>query len=1323
MKISIKREQSQTGLSFAEREKFRPQAKRLFLLIISALLMTAQRAWADYVTDIVVIGHDSGKQIGYLYDNYKGAGWIGIDRDLNDGAGGHYVHLVYKTNTSPNNSGTPITDLYLWSAPYAGPASLVHNGRTYYRVGADGDSDFTSRGGDLNCEAGGNWIHLYYTKDQFKPQRRLTGISVDENASGCLGENGGSTPGDLNRGAGGDDIFLHFKTEYVSWDEHRAGSFSHEDGNTIYIESEAELAKLAHDVNNYNNYRGKTIVLNRDLDLSEYAWEPIGDRYWFDDHLGYLDNSRWIVKPFKGNFDGRGHTIRGLFVDRNDDCVGLFGCIAGWGSIKGDSYVTGCEWIKNLNIIGAYVHGNKHVAALAGYSFGGRFYIENVMVQGRISGSNYVGGIVGYGDNEVWLSGSYIVSIRNCANLGSYVSGGAIYGYLEDKGPTVNQANYYANFISPGNSNVYRLSAVRHNTLPEGIKLNVSSDACYWLDDVPYCKNGATVSYEASNSSFYYDLTGTSMDGEQKGLKHSFTTAEDTDYTIDVAYDATGITGSGTEADPYLLTADKQWTQLLHMYSQGRRFNGTGFKLGADISVSAVMPEFGGTFDGDGHTMNVSLTATNTYCAPFRSASNATFKNLHTAGTIATDKTGSAGLVGRAYGTTSIANCRSSVSILSSKPGHGGHGGLVGTVSGEEVNVNIDGCLFDGKMLTVGDEATTGCGGIVGEKSNRPTFAITNSLYAPAPLADGEHEAAAFSHTLAHYTDGIAPSITNVGYTRPLGTAQGARGTDTQPAGIGNVVTTYSVSGITSYDAGIEHDGWWYMNSNKVELADNAPNSSLISETADANGDQPVDVTLQGRTFYGDGNWNTLCLPFDVTLADSPLAGAEARTLSEATLSGGTLTLNFSEPVATLTAGTPYILRWAPEAVHDDYIIRTAQDWNDFADAVNSGWDYSQRTVHLMADITVSTSAGTQAHPFRGVFDGDGHTLTFNATASGYYFAPFGITKDATIQNLHTAGTITTGKDYCSGLVGASTESLSVINCRVSVDIVDTGGGYQGGFLGLLASKKTTFTNCLFDGSFTNKSGSKLKCAGFVMNLLADLSQYNNCLSKPKSITGNSAFCAFGYYLMQGPTVTNSYYYEDFPSTKADGTPVGSMTNEELAAVLGDGWQLTDGELLPIMQVNNPGGSILNPIFYGAAITATQPLGITPGLAPGTNGDGSVTFVGTYDPVTIGPEGDNTKLYFSTGNTLYWPNGAMTINPFRAYLQLNGATAQTRAYVINFGNDNVETGIIEAEANSSLFTLHSSLKEGWYTLDGLKLQGKPTAKGIYIHNGRKYIIK
>ena len=92
-----------------------------------------------------------------------------------------------------------------------------------------------------------------------------------------------------------------------------------------------------------------------------------------------------------------------------------------------------------------------------------------------------------------------------------------------------------------------------------------------------------------------------------------------------------------------------------------------------------------------------------------------------------------------------------------------------------------------------------------------------------------------------------------------------------------------------------------------INLADNADNSTTIS---DAHG-YVANVTLSGRTLYKDGKWNTLCLPFDVTIAGSPLAGATARSLSEASISGTTLTLTFGDAVTTLKAGTPYIIKWA----------------------------------------------------------------------------------------------------------------------------------------------------------------------------------------------------------------------------------------------------------------------------------------------------------------------------------------------------------------------------------------------------------------------------
>ena len=139
---------------------------RKTLLILLALFAFGQISWAQtFITDVVVIGANDDDDADWYYDNYEGAGWIGKVRDLNDGAGGHYIYLMYKTNNSPQNSGTAINDFYLRVSdnPYA-PGSLTHLGRTYWKVGCDGDSQFINSGGDLNCGASGYFIHLYYTK-------------------------------------------------------------------------------------------------------------------------------------------------------------------------------------------------------------------------------------------------------------------------------------------------------------------------------------------------------------------------------------------------------------------------------------------------------------------------------------------------------------------------------------------------------------------------------------------------------------------------------------------------------------------------------------------------------------------------------------------------------------------------------------------------------------------------------------------------------------------------------------------------------------------------------------------------------------------------------------------------------------------------------------------------------------------------------------------------------------------------------------------------------------------------------------------------------
>lgn len=74
----------------------------------------------------------------------------------------------------------------------------------------------------------------------------------------------------------------------------------------------------------------------------------------------------------------------------------------------------------------------------------------------------------------------------------------------------------------------------------------------------------------------------------------------------------------------------------------------------------------------------------------------------------------------------------------------------------------------------------------------------------------------------------------------------------------------------------------------------------------------PYPVVLQGRTLWRDGDWNTICLPFDVDLTDesNPLYGAIARTMESASLQDETLKLTFADQVDKLEAGVPYIIKW-----------------------------------------------------------------------------------------------------------------------------------------------------------------------------------------------------------------------------------------------------------------------------------------------------------------------------------------------------------------------------------------------------------------------------
>lgn len=92
-----------------------------------------------------------------------------------------------------------------------------------------------------------------------------------------------------------------------------------------------------------------------------------------------------------------------------------------------------------------------------------------------------------------------------------------------------------------------------------------------------------------------------------------------------------------------------------------------------------------------------------------------------------------------------------------------------------------------------------------------------------------------------------------------------------------------------------------------VSLSNNADNSATLMTWED----KTCDVELTGRTLYKDGDWNTLCLPFDIASFDgTPLEEATVKTLTASSFADGILTLTFSDNLNAIEAGKPYLVKW-----------------------------------------------------------------------------------------------------------------------------------------------------------------------------------------------------------------------------------------------------------------------------------------------------------------------------------------------------------------------------------------------------------------------------
>ena len=635
---------------------------------------------------------------------------------------------------------------------------------------------------------------------------------------------------------------------YAKWEKYAENG----DGsrwNPYKINNETDLRNLATLVNGGDRRAGLYYQQTADIEIKEGDWTPIGTGGVY----------------FSGNYDGGGYTISGITIDSSSKYQGLFGKVTG----TNDQHR---GFIQNIVLAVSNIHGAAYTGGIVGWLNGGHVlncHVRNSVTVTGTSGKMGVGGVVGY-----FFGGT----VTNCTSMASVSTGskvGGVIGYMKNmlSDETAAATNCFSYNKAPigeldsgTTTNVERVHKVRNTDgnviLPDAVD---ATDGFYY-DGIGYYKQGVSIPLTVTPAPVGYDI-------EVKQDKNIISPDENGDYfytvpdenktfTISATSHLSPLLGyidtntpDGSADNPYIINSTDGWNLMsdcLQDNTTWNGFSGKTFKLDADIEVTRMAGtsghDFKGTFNGAGHKLTVDYSATENYTAPFRYVEDgAKIKNLHVDGTITTDYKYATGLVGSQFGEVSISNCRSSVTINSSKSGDGTHAGFVAVKGNSDTaQLTIDGCVFDGKIVSTGTNVTTLCSGFVGYKGSSGSLTITNSLYAPKADANAVTDGATF----ARNWNGT-PS--NSYYTQTLGSAQGTKAYELldAPEQLGNGTGEGIVK---TYEYGLGFDNKYYLGT--IPLSE----TEGVSYLTDNLQGETVPVVFK-RTFKA-GQPSTLCLPF-----------------------------------------------------------------------------------------------------------------------------------------------------------------------------------------------------------------------------------------------------------------------------------------------------------------------------------------------------------------------------------------------------------------------------------------------------------------------------
>lgn len=357
----------------------------------------------------------------------------------------------------------------------------------------------------------------------------------------------------------------------------------------------------------------------------------------------------------------------------------------------------------------------------------------------------------------------------------------------------------------------------------------------------------------------------------------------------------------------------------------------------------------------------------------------------------------------------------------------------------------------------------------------------------------------------------------------------------------------------------------------------------------------------------------------------------------------------------------------------------------------------------LTANITVTAP---YANDFTGTFDGNGHTVTLDITASTANVGLFSkLAGGAVVKNVITAGSISSTEKYVGGIAGfANTYSgdVTIENCKNTAAV--QGGNGVGGIFGYCSGSahSVTITGCANTGTISGARNSggicgTLENAHFIKNCYnsgavtgsniggilgrgAKGVLIENCYNL-ENISNGNAILAFAYKQGNPIEVKNCYALKGSASllVPADNVTVdrasGFKTETEMkspafAALLGDGFMVKSGDY-PALKWETPTAAVrftiapanatleINGGTYTGSTTVALPAADAPYSytvsCPGyTQQTGSVTVTNKDNPVAT-PDSVTVTL---AEDAAQWVTVTFTVTPENATLTLKDGETQ-----------------------------------------------------------------